>query len=182
MNVFLIGYRGSGKSAVGRELARRLGLDFVDTDEKVEEAAGKTIAEIFAGDGEDEFREFERREVLAACRRDGFVVALGGGAVVNREIAARVRESGVVVLLTAPAEVLHERITGDESSGSRRPDLTDSGGLEEVERLLEERLASYKLAAHFEVDTAGITPGKVAEKIESVIRSGEILKNTNNTS
>jgi len=161
----------------------RLGLGFLDTDEEVEKKAGRTISEIFALEGEAGFRMLERREVFGACERDGFVVALGGGAAADPELATAARESGVVVLLEASAETLYGRISADETSKDRRPGLTSSGGLEEVKVLLERRREAYETAAHFRVDTEGVTPVEVAERISAAIGPFENLEeNSDNNS
>jgi shikimate kinase len=170
MNVILIGFRGSGKSTVGRALAMRLGLEFVDTDEEVERRSGKTIARIFEKEGEAAFRKLEKEEVLRACRGDGSVIAVGGGAVENPELASEMRETGLVVLLSAPAGVLYERIERDSTSGSRRPPLTQSGGLEEVRELLARRHDAYHDTAHLEFDTSAVEPGAVADGIAAEYR------------
>jgi shikimate kinase len=164
-NIVLIGFRGSGKTTVGRELAGRLGLEFIDTDEEIERAAGKTVAGIFEEEGEPGFRKREREEVLRACSLRGHVIAVGGGAVENGELAAAMKGAGTVVLLSAPAAVLHGRMALDGTSPSRRPALTSSGGLEEVEELLERRREAYHGTADFEIDTEGLSPSEVAERI-----------------
>lgn len=174
MNIILTGFRGSGKSSVGRELARRLGLEFVDTDEQVEQLAGMTIAEIFETGGEARFREYEKQAVLEARAGKGQVIALGGGVVENPELVTAVRKAGVVVLLTAPAEVLHERIERDKETARMRPALTGSTGLAEVKELLARRHAAYRDSADLTVDTAAMTPGEVAQEIERMLREGEI--------
>jgi shikimate kinase len=176
MNIVLIGFRGSGKSAAGRELARRLSMQFIDTDDEVERRAGKTIAEIFETEGEARFRELEREEVLKACLRDRCVIAAGGGAVENPELAAAMKEAGLVILLSAPAEVLYERTARDEKTASRRPALTENAGLAEVKELLGRRRAAYCDTAHLEIDTAGLKPSEVAEAIVAKLRSGELPK------
>jgi shikimate kinase len=177
LNVILIGFRGSGKSLVGRELAQRLALPFVDTDDEVERASGRTIAEIFERDGEEAFRKLEREAVLAACGRDGAVVAAGGGAVENGELAGVMRRSGAVVFLSAPAEVLHARIEADGATATRRPALTDRTGLTEVEEVLARRLPLYRETAHLEFDTSDKDPRALAREIEAKLKRCGFPKN-----
>ena len=170
MNIILIGFRGSGKSVIGRELALRLALPFVDTDDEVERAAGRTIAEIFASDGEAAFRKLEVEAVLAACSRDNHVIAVGGGAVENAVLAAAMRQCGAVVFLNAPAEVLHERIEADSATEVRRPALTATGGLAGVEEVLARRLPLYRETAHLEIDTSDADPQALAKEIEAKLK------------
>ena len=169
MNVFLTGFRGSGKSAVGRELAELAGLEFVDTDEEVELLSGKTVKEIFDCGGEKAFREIEKRVVLDTCSRENLVVALGGGALADAGTARAVKNAGIVVFLNAPAEVLHRRIESDGATAGRRPPLTRKGGFEETRELLERRLPLYREVADAEVDAAAGPPRVIAERIESLL-------------
>ncbi len=177
MNIILIGFRGSGKSVAGRALAQRLALPFVDTDEEVELAAGRTIAEIFETDSEAAFRELERNAVLEACGLYGTVISVGGGAVENEELAGAMRRSGAVVFLSAPAEVLHGRIEADAATTARRPALTGKSGLAEVEEVLARRLPIYRATAHLEIDTAGRDPQAVAGEIEALLRGSGFPNN-----
>lgn len=171
MNIFLTGFRGSGKTVVGRKLAGSLGLKFIDTDEEIERSAGKSIARIFATKGEAHFRKSEKEQVLKACRLDRHVIAVGGGAVENGELAAAMQEAGLVILLTAPASVLYERINRDENSLSRRPALTEKEGLAEVEELLSRRKDAYHGTAHLKIETATLTPAEVAGVIVDNIKN-----------
>ena len=141
--LFLIGYRGSGKSTVGRVLADRMGWSFVDTDQVIEERSGKSIREIFHDDGEAAFRDLESG-ILAVLRGNaGAVVATGGGIVLREENRRILREDGFVVWLTADAATLWTRIERDASTAERRPALT-TGGLDEVRQLLAIREPLYR--------------------------------------
>src|SRR5215510_3732526 len=101
-NVVLIGFMGSGKSAVGRALAERIGYRLFDTDAMVEQHAGRTIAEIWDVEGEDGFRSREHEAVLHACAGTGRVIACGGGAVLNIRNYGVLKGAGTVVYLRAP--------------------------------------------------------------------------------
>lgn len=173
MNLVLIGFRGSGKTTVGRELARHLGLRFIDTDNEIERKAGKTIARIFKDEGEAGFRELEKKEVLNACGLQRCVISAGGGATENPELAAAMKKTGLVILLSASPEILYARTEQDGSSASRRPALTESGGLAEVKELLARRRTAYLNTAHLEVDTTSIEPSEVADRIVAELRGGE---------
>jgi shikimate kinase len=162
--IFLIGYRGTGKSAVARELAARLGCDWVDADELIEKEADKTIADIFAADGEERFREMEANMVAALSRRGQTIVALGGGAVLRKENRDAITAAGPVVWLTASVDTILERIAADPATASRRPNLT-TGGRAEIEALLAVRTPLYRECATLVVDTEGKTAAEVADEI-----------------
>jgi shikimate kinase len=164
-SVFLIGYRGTGKSTIARELAGRLGFDWIDADDEIERRAGKSIAQIFAGDGEPAFRALEEIVVADLCKLKRHVVALGGGAVMRDVNRCAMGLAGPVVWLKASAGTLAERLAGDASTQSRRPNLTAAGGLSEIEKVLAAREPIYRLCATFEVDTEGKTPAAVVEEI-----------------
>lgn len=143
--VFITGFMGAGKSRIGRQLARELGRVFLDTDEMVEARAGKSIAEIFAEDGEARFRALESECVAAAAARRCVVVALGGGAIVNEDNVARVQAAGVLVWLDADVDTILERV----SRRSDRPLLAGLGYEQQRERiqtLLASRLPFYRRA------------------------------------
>jgi shikimate kinase len=153
MNIVLIGYRGAGKSSIGRALAERLGKPFVDTDTILQERAGRSIRQIFEEQGERVFREHEARAVQAACLNENAVISVGGGAVMNPDNAARLRDAGRIVWLRAPADVLWQRICGDEASDAQRPRLTFKGGLEEIVHKLAQREPVYESLADQILDT-----------------------------
>ncbi len=162
MNIALFGFMGVGKSAVGRALAERLGLDFVDLDDEVVRSAGKTIPEIFSEGGEEAFRRIEREAARSAAAGDGRVIACGGGTVLDEENLRRLRGGSVLVLLTADEGVILRRV---EADGEARPLLNVEGRPERLRSLLEARLPKYEEAADIVVDTSGKTPEQVAEEV-----------------
>jgi shikimate kinase len=161
----LIGYRGSGKTSVARELASQLGYDWIDADDVVERDAGKTIASIFADGGEGAFRPWETRVLAALSRKRRIVVALGGGAVLREENRQAICAAGSVVWLTASVDTILERVAADSTTASRRPNLTTVGGRAEIEALLATRTPFYRQCATLVVDTEGKTPAEVAGEI-----------------
>jgi shikimate kinase len=173
-NVVLIGYRGCGKTRVGRALGARLGWRFVDTDEEVEARAGRRVAEIFAADGEAVFRRLEQAVVADVARGVGQVIAVGGGAVLAEANRAVLQRAGICVWLVAPAEVLRERIERDARSATQRPALTALDGLEEVRHLLGEREALYASIAEHVVRTDGRSVAEVVEAVLSVLRDDAV--------
>jgi shikimate kinase len=163
--VFIIGYRGTGKTTFARALAERLGVDCFDADDEVERLAGRTIAEIFAEDGEPAFRELEAQVVQKLSRRPKTVVALGGGAVLREANRAAIRSNGIVVWLKASVDSIAKRLAADETTGSRRPNLTAAGGRREIESVLAAREPIYRECATFEVDTDHRSPTEIADQI-----------------
>lgn len=141
--VVLVGMMGSGKSSVGRRLATRLGLPFVDADVEIETAAGMTIPEIFAQRGETEFRDGERRVISRVlATRAPLVLATGGGAFMNAETRERIIELGISIWLKADADVLMRRVR----KRSNRPLLQTADPDATMRRMLSEREPVYALA------------------------------------
>ncbi len=163
--VFLIGYRGTGKSTVARELAAKLEFDAADSDVVVENEAGKTLAQIFAEDGEPAFRELEARAVTALSGKRRMVVSLGGGAVLRESNLEVIRRAGPVVWLTASVDTILDRVNRDETTAHRRPNLTVAGGRAEIEELLAVRTPLYRECATLTVDTEGKTAAEIADEI-----------------
>ncbi len=165
MNLVLIGYRATGKTTLARLLAQRLGWDWIDADVEIERRAGKAIARIFAEDCEPAFRDLEAAVIADLCRRTRLVIAAGGGAPMRLESREVMRAAGKVVWLTARPETILARMSGDATTASRRPALTDRSGLEEILHLLAKREPIYRQTAHVEVDTEGRTPEQLADDI-----------------
>jgi shikimate kinase len=165
LNLVLVGYRGCGKSSVGRALAARLNRTFVDTDERVEQASGCSIREIFEQNGEEEFRARERAATLEAAAHSRQVISVGGGAVLDVANRRALRERGLCVWLTAPPEELRRRLSRDENTSSARPPLRGQAVLAEIEQVLNERLPVYEAMADCVVDTRGKTAEQVADEI-----------------
>ena len=164
--IFLVGYRGTGKTTVGRLVAARLGWVFADADDRLEEAAGRSITEVFATEGEAGFRDREAAVLAELSHQERIVVATGGGVVLrpaNRDRLA----SGFVAWLTADPTVIWHRIAFDPTSGTRRPNLTAAGGLAEVTAVLAAREPLYRAVADVIVPTADRSPEQVAAAILS---------------
>lgn len=170
LNLVLVGYRGCGKSSVGRALAERLGWPFVDTDERVQQASGCSIREIFEQRGEEEFRAREREVTLEAAAGSRQVISVGGGAVLDAANRRALRERGLCVWLTAPPEELRRRISRDETTAGARPPLRGQSALAEIEQVLNERLAVYEAIADCVMDTKGKTAEQVADQIADWLR------------
>ena len=164
-SIFLIGYRGTGKTAVAPLLASRLDYDWIDADDEIERLACKSIATIVATDGERAFRDWESRVVAELAARQRTVVAMGGGAVLREENRRAILAAGPVVWLTATVDSILKRVEGDASSASRRPNLTAVGGRSEVKKVLAERSPLYQACATLVVDTERKTVAQIAEEI-----------------
>lgn len=164
-SIALIGARGCGKTTVGRILARLLGGECVDTDELVAQRAGRSIAEVFANEGEGGFRRRESEAIREVVAKPPAVISVGGGVVLHQENIDALRTIAVFVWLSAPAEVLWQRISTDPATASSRPSLTDQSGVEEVRRLLDERSPLYQRASDFKIDTADRGPREIAAEI-----------------
>lgn len=165
MNLILIGYRGTGKTTIGRILAEKLGWPLVDTDTLIQERAGRSIKEIVASDGWPEFRRLEREIIAEVAARDRQVVSAGGGAVLDAASRRALRASGRVVWLTAAPETIWHRMKADPKTASERPNLTDSGGIAEVRKVLGERRAAYQAACHHAIATDECSPDESADRI-----------------
>ncbi len=152
-NIYLVGYRCCGKSSLGRLLAVRLGWSFVDTDEWLVSGAGQTIAAIVNSHGWDAFRKMERDCMARIAGRKDQVVATGGGVVTDPRNVKAMQASGVVVWLTASAEVIRERMRGDARTADQRPALTNCDADNEIESVLENRAPLYHAASQIAVNT-----------------------------
>ena len=161
-NLVLIGFMGTGKSTLGRLCAAELGYGFCDSDHVLEAREGCTIAELFAHEGEARFREREREVIAELAATPNLVIATGGGAVLDTSNAARLRQTGLVVLLTAPPDVILKRVGRSRT----RPLLANAPSPRaRVEELLTERMPVYRQVAHCHVDTGSRPARDVVQQI-----------------
>ena len=172
MTVILTGFMGTGKTTVGKQLAQRLGLPFIDTDQEIERVEGRTIAAIFAAAGENRFREIEREVLSQACGKDA-VIATGGGAIVDEINCDRIRAAGPVICLTAEPDVIFQR-TGRNRD---RPLLSGDDPRERIRQLLTSRAAAYA-RADCTVDTTNLAVGAIVERIVAFLRQSEKVRGT----
>lgn len=168
--IFLIGYRGTGKSTVARLLAEKLGWDWIDADALLEARQGRTVAQIFQEETETGFRNHEAELLAELCRLQKHVVATGGGVILRSSNRELLRQAGTVVWLSAEPATLWQRLQGDATTASRRPNLT-VGGQAEVEQLLKLREPHYRSCSHVSVSTEGRTPEQVAKLILTLLPS-----------
>jgi shikimate kinase len=165
MGIVLIGYRGSGKTTVGRLLAQRLNKPFVDVDDLIVERAEKPIRDIFAEGGEKLFRELEMAAVAQLAGRGETIIAVGGGAIL-REENRRALGGHTIVYLRCEAPELLRRIRSDPNTSDNRPNLTAlGGGIAEIEALLQQREPIYKAAMMHEIDVTKLTPAEAVDRL-----------------
>lgn len=163
--VVLVGLMGVGKSTVGRRLARRLGLPFVDSDAEIEDAAGLSAAEVYERYGESDFRDGERRLVARLIEGDVRVIATGGGAFVDSRTRELLNQRAITVWLDAPVDILTERTSRRDT----RAQLRNGDPKATLEKLANERRRSYE-EAHIHVKSGD---GAHKEVVDSIIESLE---------
>jgi shikimate kinase len=153
MNIYLIGFRCSGKTSVGTGLASAWRRHFIDTDRAIVTAEGASIAEMVARRGWEHFRGLEREVIRRVAADQRLVVATGGGAVIDPTNVERMRASGTVVWLRVAAVTVQSRMQRDPRSHELRPSLTGKGAVDEIEVVLERRNRLYAAAADITLDT-----------------------------
>ncbi len=166
-NIILAGFSATGKSFVGREVARRLNWDFIDTDEEIVKQAGKPISEIFQQEGEAKFRELERHMIKKACQQKQTVIAIGGGAIVDNQNYELLAQSGLIICLEAKPETIYQRLFQDAAYGSEteiRPLLAQDNPLEHIKQLKASR-QPYYANVDWTVHTDDLSISEVAEEV-----------------
>lgn len=153
MKIVLIGYRGTGKSSVGKRLARKLKAPFYDTDDLIEASAGRSIGDIVSEEGWACFRRLEKEIIQEVASRKKGVVASGGGAVMDEENAVVLKKNGTLIWLDANVETIMQRIHTDSQNRTKRPPLSDDGLHKETVDILEKRLPVYRGLADYSVNT-----------------------------
>ena len=162
MNVVLIGYRGTGKSTVGKLLAHRLQRPLISTDAEIVRRAGRPVPQIVKEFGWEHFRDLETQVCKEVGERDGLIIDTGGGAILRPQNVAALKARGTVFWLTAAVSTIQTRI-GDDS---QRPSLTDGKSfLDEIEEVLKEREPLYRAAADCTIRTDGRPTDEVAQAI-----------------
>jgi shikimate kinase len=165
-NIYLVGFMGTGKTAVGRELAKRKKWQFLDLDELIELKERRSISDIFSQEGEPYFRRIEKKVLKEASKERKFVYACGGGIVIDKENIKVMKETGVIICLTATAEVVLKRTSGY----AHRPLLNVANPKKQIELLLKLR-APYYAQADKAIDTSKLSVEQVVEKVIKVTTS-----------
>ncbi|MDI6688217.1 MAG: shikimate kinase AroL [Desulfobacterales bacterium] len=153
MNIFLIGFRCTGKTCVGKSLAQTFGWSFIDADLELVDRYGMTIAEIVSKEGWSSFRAKEKAVLKEIGALDKHIVATGGGVILDIENVELMKNSGTIIWLKATPETIKERILQDQNTEELRPSLTSKGLVEEIEETLSNRKPLYESAMDFSVDT-----------------------------
>ena len=153
MNIYLIGYRGTGKTSVGKSLASILQWPFIDTDSELADRVGMSIAEFVRKNGWNAFRKTERSIIKEICSRSRHVVATGGGVVLEPQNVICMQSSGCLIWLKASPETIRKRISSDRQSGHSRPALTSEGLIDEIEAVLKKRNSQYHEAMDLYIET-----------------------------
>ncbi|MCB1062850.1 MAG: shikimate kinase [Verrucomicrobiae bacterium] len=165
-NLVLIGFMGTGKSSVGRRVAESLGFQFVDTDQMVIKYAGKSIAQIFADEGEERFRELETEALRRCTLADGQVIATGGGIVTQPRNHGLLQLAGHVVWLTAKPDTVLDRVSRNHD----RPLLQTDDPLATIRDLYASRVELYRACAAEEIDTTNLSLEETAHGLSESAR------------
>ncbi len=165
MNIYLIGYRCTGKTTVGKLLAGQLEWDFLDTDDKIVEDQGKSIKEIVENQGWEAFRKMERDVIKSFSGNRSHVIATGGGVILDEENVRVMKRTGSVVWLKASAQTIQQRLSKDKTTQAYRPSLTQKGTFDEVQETLKKRAPYYKSAMNYSVETDEATVEDVCREI-----------------
>jgi shikimate kinase len=170
MNIVLIGYRGSGKSAVGNRLAARLKMRFVDTDDLIEERQGVPIADIVKSHGWDHFRKIEKSIIEEISKGNNLIIAPGGGAVLDADNVKTLKKNGFIIWLKADRQTLLKRMNQDPGTETRRPTLTGKGTLKEIEETISQREPFNERASEIQIDTSMLAVDAVVESILTILK------------
>lgn len=165
-NIILVGFMGTGKTAVGENLSRILGYPLIDTDDLIEEEVGLSIPEIFSRFGEPFFREVESRVVERVSKLDAHVISTGGGVVLREENLENLRRNGIIFCLNATPEEIWRRV----SSESHRPLLNVPDPMGRIRELLVKR-APFYAKADFQIDTTDRSIEEITEEILKIFHS-----------
>lgn len=166
MKIFLIGYRGTGKSTTGKLLATHLKYNFFDIDQMVEERSKSKIADLVNNFGWDHFRQLEKKILFELADIQDAVISTGGGVVTDGENISFLKENGLSIWLDAGSDVILQRLLRDPSSLTSRPSLTEKNLNEEILELLEKRRPLYEKAALYRIQTDSLSPNDVVALIK----------------
>lgn len=180
-NIILIGYRATGKTTVGLQLATQLGLRFIDMDHEVEQRHGRSISEMVADQGWSYFRRLERDLLEELIGSRDLVISSGGGAILHQDLWPRVKASGLVVWLTADRKTIFQRLLGDDQTASQRPSLTGHDPFAEIDQVLAQREPMYRAGSHFAVDTGLLGLEEIVSLIVNRVRELSPLESTPST-
>ncbi|MFC1858161.1 shikimate kinase [Thermodesulfobacteriota bacterium] len=175
MNIVLIGYRGSGKSVVGKLVSERLRIKCITMDARIVEKAGKSIPDIVENHGWTTFRDMESEVATELAKLDNIIIDTGGGIIERPENIDVLQANSCIIWLKASVGVIVSRI----QEGTERPSLTGGKSFtEEVAEVLERRTPKYMSAAQYQIDTDQLTPEQVADRIIKIWKKGDFTRST----
>jgi len=163
-NIILFGFMGTGKTAVGQALARKLSMKFIDMDDLIEERERTTISQIFETKGEPHFRKVESEVARDVAQQTGLVVATGGGVVLNHQNIQILENTGIGICLNASPEVIYKRVRDE----SHRPLLEVDDPMQRIREMLDVRRPFYDLIKH-QIDTNQLSITEVIKKITEIV-------------
>ena len=175
MNIYLIGYRATGKTSVGKSLASTLNWPFVDTDFELAVQVGMTISELVHNKGWEAFRDAERSIIKQVCMADGQVVATGGGVVLDTQNVSMMQTGGPLIWLKASPETIRERLLHDRQPEQTRPALTSKGLIEEIGTVLKTRNPHYQRATDLSVATDRLSIREICKQIVAQLSENGFL-------
>lgn len=160
-HIYMIGFMGVGKSSTSKELSKKLGVSEYDTDAMIVEHEGRSIAEIFAEDGEEYFRSIETSLLDNIARMSPCIISCGGGMVMRENNVTKMKENGKIILLRATPETIYEHV----KDSTNRPLLNGNMNVPYIRKMMSEREPQYAAAADIVIRTEGLNPRQVADKI-----------------
>ncbi len=166
MNIYLIGYRCTGKTTIGKLLSNDFDMPFVDTDKKIESKIGMPISQFVSEHDWSEFRKIEKAVLFKSTGYKNTVISTGGGIILDPENRSVIKNHGFCCWLTANLDTLLNRIKNDVNSATQRPSLTGIDIETETIQLLKKRYPMYKNAAHLKIDTSLLTPEEIVNLIK----------------
>jgi shikimate kinase len=172
MNIILVGFRCSGKTSVGKALAKELDREFFDTDILIERHSGCSVDLLIEKKGWENFRDIEREVIGEVSMKDNLVIATGGGIVMNQENIRNLKKNGWVIWLKAEEDTIRKRMTRDDKVGNARPPIMGSDSLEEIHKVLKIRKPLYNSMCDMSVDCDTISVDEIMDSIVKVLPEG----------
>ncbi len=170
--IFLIGGRACGKTTIGKLLAQKLQMEFLDMDKTIEELEGKNIQQLVTDEGWEFFRKKEENLLQKLVGQDNLIIASGGGAILHQNIWPTVMKNGFVVWLNAKIETVQARLINDHKTAAQRPSLTGENILSETEKVMAAREPLYRKGSHLCIDS-GQPVKTIIETIEKGLKEGK---------
>lgn len=176
MNLFLIGYRCTGKTSVGKLLSQKIRKEFWDTDAYIRQTRQSTITQIVEKYGWETFRAFEKKALITLTeKKESAVIATGGGIIIDPENIAFLKHNGYVIWLYADLETIVGRMKSDHNSNAMRPALTNEDLIEETRQVMAARNSLYEKTAHSRFDSSIETPEMISDRILETLKNKQLI-------